>query len=126
MHGTRAVIFKVKSAKLTCCDKFCRRLYKSFFFNLIISFNTSFFQSVWRLLLSLIKFSGVWLVLALACIVASAATLAWQLLWIKEWTDAYTKHEKVDSASWIRGLLAVCVADGTLFSFPKREPARAS
>lgn len=60
---------------------------------------------------------------------ASASALAWQLLWIKQWTDAYTSNSVVDKTVWVWGLVAICVTDGILFLhlvFVTRITTRAS
>ncbi|CAN7941052.1 unnamed protein product, partial [Ixodes hexagonus] len=44
----------------------------------------------WKLACSLAKLSGAWIAVGIVAFVASTVALAWQLLWIKDWTKAST------------------------------------
>ncbi|CAN8006437.1 unnamed protein product, partial [Ixodes pacificus] len=63
--------------------------------------------------LSLLRLSGIWMPLAVAFFVASGAVLAWQQLWIKQWTDASSPMSTSDpqDPSWVRGLVVLCMCD---------------
>ncbi|XP_042142939.1 multidrug resistance-associated protein 1-like [Ixodes scapularis] len=68
----------------------------------------------WEVMWALHKFSGICLPVALILFIASAVALAWQLLWIKQLTDANTPDTDDDSSnlSWLMGLIGLCIADG--------------
>uniref|UniRef100_A0A6B0VEZ8 Putative abctransporter n=1 Tax=Ixodes ricinus TaxID=34613 RepID=A0A6B0VEZ8_IXORI len=67
-----------------------------------------------RLTWALAKLSGLWAYLALLAFVGSGAMYAWQLIWIKEWMDALPDAGPSEHAVWVRGLLAISVADVVL------------
>ncbi|KAG0414967.1 hypothetical protein HPB47_007848 [Ixodes persulcatus] len=65
---------------------------------------------------------------------SDAIALAWQLLWIKQWTDANSPDTDDDSynLSWLKGLIGLCVADvlfrcsgGALLAVSTRQLSRA-
>ncbi|EEC16542.1 ABC transporter, putative [Ixodes scapularis] len=64
-----------------------------------------------RLTWALAKLSGFWAYLALLAFVGSGAMYAWQLIWIKEWMDALPGANLSEHTVWVRGLLAISVAD---------------
>lgn len=58
-----------------------------------------------------LKFSGICAPLAILFFVASGAALAWELLWIKQWTASQSAPLSSDS-KWLRGLVALSCLDG--------------
>ncbi|XP_037273101.2 ATP-binding cassette sub-family C member 3-like [Rhipicephalus microplus] len=56
------------------------------------------------------RFSGVCGPLALLCFVASAGAVAWQQLYVKEWTDAMVAGA-ASSTNWVGGLVAISLSD---------------
>ncbi|XP_042142943.1 ATP-binding cassette sub-family C member 3, partial [Ixodes scapularis] len=79
---------------------------------------------------SLCKLSGFCVPIGTAFFIASAVALAWQQLWIKQWTDANSEDSTVDphSPSWVKGLVALCLSDvlfrsvgGILFALSNRR-----
>ncbi|KAM7295390.1 ATP-binding cassette sub-family C member 2 [Ixodes scapularis] len=64
-----------------------------------------------RLTWALAKLSGFWAYLALLAFVGSGAMYAWQLIWIKEWMDALPGANLSEHTVWVRGLLAISLAD---------------
>ncbi|CAN8006549.1 unnamed protein product, partial [Ixodes pacificus] len=65
---------------------------------------------------------------------SDAIALAWQLLWIKQWTDANSPDTDDDSynLSWLKGLIGLCFADvlfrcsgGALLAVSTRQLSRA-
>ncbi|KAG0426251.1 hypothetical protein HPB47_026638, partial [Ixodes persulcatus] len=69
-------------------------------------------KSAMDLLRSLACLSGPCVPVAMLAFVASGIALAWQLIWMKRWTDTeYSARE--DSAPWIKGLVALALLDGS-------------
>ncbi|CAN8006751.1 unnamed protein product [Ixodes pacificus] len=67
-------------------------------------------KSAMDLLRSLACLSGPCVPVAMLAFVASGIALAWQLIWMKRWTDTeYSARE--DSAPWIKGLVALALLD---------------
>ncbi|CAN8001617.1 unnamed protein product, partial [Ixodes hexagonus] len=62
---------------------------------------------------AMLRMSGLWLPAAVAFFISSAVALAWQLLWIKQWTEADSPDNNDDpyDPSWVRGLVGLCVGD---------------
>ncbi|KAH6922069.1 hypothetical protein HPB50_008682 [Hyalomma asiaticum] len=56
------------------------------------------------------RLSGVCGPLALLCFVASAGAVAWQQLYVKEWTDAMVAGAG-SSVNWVGGLVAISLSD---------------
>ncbi|XP_037529091.1 ATP-binding cassette sub-family C member 3-like [Rhipicephalus sanguineus] len=56
------------------------------------------------------RLSGVCGPLALLCFVTSAGAVAWQQLYVKEWTDAMVAGAG-SSANWVGGLVAISLSD---------------
>ncbi|CAN8026122.1 unnamed protein product, partial [Ixodes persulcatus] len=87
-------------------------------------------QGTAELVWTLCKLAGFCVPLGMIFFVASAVALAWQQLWIKEWTDANSEGSTVDphDPSWVRGLVALCLLDvffrstgGILFALSNRR-----
>ncbi|KAM7294647.1 ATP-binding cassette sub-family C member 3 [Ixodes scapularis] len=83
-----------------------------------------------ELVWTLCKLAGFCVPVGMIFFVASAVALAWQQLWIKEWTDANSEGSTVDphDPSWVRGLVALCLLDvlfrsigGILFALSNRR-----
>ncbi|KAG0409887.1 hypothetical protein HPB47_012995 [Ixodes persulcatus] len=70
-------------------------------------------MSGWQLTCALMKISGSWFGVGLAAFVASTVAVAWQLLWIKDWTNASTSNTggSPDSQVWVWPLVAICLVD---------------
>lgn len=66
-------------------------------------------QVIW----SILKMSGICVPIGMLFFVASAVALAWQQLWIKNWTDAEAMSyiEEPSSSRWVKGLVALCLSD---------------
>ncbi|KAM7294635.1 multidrug resistance-associated protein 1 [Ixodes scapularis] len=88
----------------------------------------------WEVSRALLRFSGMCLPVALILFIASAIALAWQLLWIKQWTDANSRDTDDGSynLSWLKGLIGLCFADvlfrcsgGALLAVSTRQLSRA-
>lgn len=80
------------------------------------------------LLRSLACLSGPCVPVAMLAFVASGIALAWQLIWMKRWTDTeYSARE--DSAPWIKGLVALALLDGNdnfLYEYKSKKRHRGS
>ncbi|XP_040358934.2 ATP-binding cassette sub-family C member 2 [Ixodes scapularis] len=70
-------------------------------------------QSGWQLTCALMKMSGSWFGVGLVAFVASTVAVAWQLLWIKDWTNASSSDTggSPDSQVWVWPLVAICLVD---------------
>ncbi|KAM7289304.1 hypothetical protein ISCGN_029435 [Ixodes scapularis] len=76
---------------------------------------------------SLMRLYGVYAPLALLFFLGSGAALAWQLIWIKKWTDSDVQGES-GGHGWERGLVLLCLSDvlfrsvgGLLLAFGSRK-----
>ncbi|CAN8006409.1 unnamed protein product, partial [Ixodes pacificus] len=71
------------------------------------------FKGAWEVTRALLRLSGFCMPAALVFFVASAVALAWQLLWIKQWTDANSVDNDDNShdPSWVWGLTGLCLGD---------------
>ncbi|KAK8781740.1 hypothetical protein V5799_016918, partial [Amblyomma americanum] len=58
-----------------------------------------------------VKMCGLWLWPGVLCLTASAVAASWQLVWIKEWTDASSPGSQSNPYDpyWIQGLVALCI-----------------
>ncbi|KAG0414978.1 hypothetical protein HPB47_007859 [Ixodes persulcatus] len=67
----------------------------------------------WQLMRALLSLSGLCVPASLVFFAASAIALAWQQLWIKDWTDANSLDNDDDpyDPNWVRGLVGLCIGD---------------
>lgn len=67
-----------------------------------------------QLVLSLVEHSGIWVSLSLVAFTLSAMGYAWQLIWIKAWTEASSFQAPKDSnqSGWVLGLVLICLMNG--------------
>ncbi|KAM7288801.1 hypothetical protein ISCGN_028984 [Ixodes scapularis] len=72
---------------------------------------------------ALMEMSGCWFGVRLAAFVASTVALAWQFLWIKDWTNASTSNSggSPDGQAWVWPLVAICLVDGKILPRVCRE-----
>ncbi|CAN8026121.1 unnamed protein product, partial [Ixodes persulcatus] len=70
-------------------------------------------KGAWEVTRALLRLSGFCMPAALIFFAASAVALAWQLLWIKQWTDANSVDNDDNSydPSWVWGLTGLCLGD---------------
>ncbi|KAK8760652.1 hypothetical protein V5799_028081, partial [Amblyomma americanum] len=80
-----------------------------------------------------VKMCGLWLWPGVLCLTASAVAASWQLVWIKEWTDASSPGSQSNPYDpyWIQGLVALCIgavvarmAGNTLLSYAMNRMSR--
>ncbi|KAK8781728.1 hypothetical protein V5799_016931 [Amblyomma americanum] len=75
----------------------------------------------WQLLCALLRLGGWQGPLAVAAFCVAACALGWEQVWIKQWTDAAVTPQAAH-ASWVQGLLGLCVLDaGRLLLQPEKH-----
>lgn len=74
-----------------------------------------FSQSAMELLRPLSRIAGPWFAFSILSFAASSVALAWQLVWVRRWTDAdsFSPGRETERSFWIGGLVALTLVDGT-------------